>query len=223
MSSRRSTEFLKDVAAGKLSAFTWVTPRLLRFRPPRLRRRRGPSWVASVVNAVGKSKFWDSTVIFVQWDDWGGLDDPVAPPFKDYDGLGFRVPLIVISPYAKKNFVSHKQYETASVLRFAEDLFGLASLSAADKRARSPAKTALILLRSHVSSCRSKRRKRRAVLHQSAPSDELSPCWSKGDYRGVGEGRSGLIVTDDSRLRGLGATAARAGSSTRPAYRRRFS
>ena len=74
---------------------------------------------------MGESKFWDSTAIFVQWDDWGGLYDPVPPPFKDYDGLGFRVPLLAISPYAKQNYVSHVQYETASVLRFAEDLFGL--------------------------------------------------------------------------------------------------
>jgi phospholipase C len=88
---------------------------------------------------VGTSKFWDSTAIFVQWDDWGGLYDHVAPPFKDYDGLGFRVPLLVISPYAKQNHVSHKQYETASVLRFAEDLFGLNRLAAADARALSPA------------------------------------------------------------------------------------
>jgi phospholipase C len=93
-----------------------------------------------LVNAVGKSKFWDSTAIFVQWDDWGGLYDHVPPPFKDYDGLGFRVPLLVISPYAKKDYVSHVQYETASVLRFAEDLYGLDQLSAADKRAASPAK-----------------------------------------------------------------------------------
>ena len=61
------------------------------------------------------------------WDDWGGLYDPVPPPFDDYDGLGFRVPLLVISPYAKQNYVSHVQYETASILRFAEDLFGLPS------------------------------------------------------------------------------------------------
>jgi phospholipase C len=92
------------------------------------------------VNAVGESKFWDSTAVFVQWDDWGGLYDPVPPPFKDYDGLGFRVPLIVISPYAKKNYVSHTQYETASVLRFAEDLFGLPRLADADRRAASPAR-----------------------------------------------------------------------------------
>ena len=99
----------------------------------------GPSWVAALVNAIGESKFWDSTAIFVQWDDWGSLYDPVPPPLADYDGLGFRVPLLVISPYAKHGYVSHKRYETASVLRFAEDLWGLAQLAAADRRANSPA------------------------------------------------------------------------------------
>ena len=88
---------------------------------------------------MGKSQFWDSTAIFVQWDDWGGYYDHVAPPFVDYDGLGFRVPLLVISPYAKKDYVSHTQFETASVLRFAEDLFGLPQMAAADARATSPA------------------------------------------------------------------------------------
>ncbi len=68
-----------------------------------------------------------------------GCTIAVPPPFKNYDGLGFRVPLIVISPYAKKNYVSHIQYETASVLKFAENLFGLPALSAADGRAKSPA------------------------------------------------------------------------------------
>ena len=95
----------------------------------------GPSWVAALVNTVGKSRYWNSTAIFVQWDDWGGLYDHVPPPFEDYDGLGFRVPLLVISPYAKPNYVSHVQYETASVLHFAEDLFGLGRLAAADRRA----------------------------------------------------------------------------------------
>jgi phospholipase C len=132
-------KFLTDVAAGKLANFTWITPTCPDSDHLACGGGFGPSWVASVVNAVGKSKFWNTTAIFVQWDDWGGLYDPVPPPFKDYDGLGFRVPLIVISPYAKKNYVSHVQYETASVLRFAEDLFGLDQLSAADKRAKSPA------------------------------------------------------------------------------------
>ncbi|MFZ0030622.1 MAG: alkaline phosphatase family protein, partial [Candidatus Cybelea sp.] len=96
--------------------------------------------VAALVNTVGKSEFWNSTAIFVQWDDWGGLYDHVAPPHLDRDSLGFRVPLIIISPYARQGRVSHVQYETASVLRFAEDLWGMSQLGAADKRANSPAK-----------------------------------------------------------------------------------
>jgi phospholipase C len=132
-------KFLTDVPAGNLASFTWITPICANSDHTNCGGGFGPSWVAALVNTIGESKFWSSTVIFVQWDDWGGLYDPVAPPFEDYDGLGFRVPLLVISPYAKKNHVSHVQYETASVLRFAEDLFGLGQLAAADKRATSPA------------------------------------------------------------------------------------
>jgi phospholipase C len=133
------SRFLTDVRAGKLANFTWITPECFDSDHVNCGGGDGPSWVAALVNTIGKSKFWDSTVIFVQWDDWGGLYDHVPPPFENYDGLGFRVPLLVISPYAKHDHVSHVQYETASVLRFAEDLFGLGRLAAADRRANSPA------------------------------------------------------------------------------------
>jgi phospholipase C len=133
-------KFITDVRAGKLANFTWITPVCDDSDHVNCPGGYGPSWVAALVNTVGKSKFWDSTAIFVMWDDWGGLYDHVPPPFKDYDGLGFRVPLLVISPYAKKDFVAHTEYETASVLRFAEDLYGLGQLAPADKRANSPAK-----------------------------------------------------------------------------------
>jgi phospholipase C len=132
-------KFITDVRAGKLANFTWITPICHDSDHVNCGGGYGPSWVSALVNTVGKSKFWNSTVIFVQWDDWGGLYDHVPPPFKDYDGLGFRVPLLVISPYAKHDHVSHVQYETTSVLRFAEDLFGLGQLAAADKRATNPA------------------------------------------------------------------------------------
>jgi phospholipase C len=130
---------LTDVSRGKLASFTWITPMCVDSDHPNCGGHDGPSWVAALVNAVGESKFWNTTAIFVQWDDWGGLYDHVKPPFEDYDGLGFRVPLLVISPYAKRDYVSKVQYETASVLRFAEDLFGLHQLAAADARATSPA------------------------------------------------------------------------------------
>jgi phospholipase C len=131
--------FLKDIAAGRLSNFTWITPVCEDSDHVDCGGGFGPAWVSALVNAIGESKFWDSTAIFIQWDDWGGLYDHVPPPYKGYDGLGFRVPLIVLSPYAKHDYVSHTQYETASVLRFAEDLYGMGQLAAADRRAASPA------------------------------------------------------------------------------------
>ncbi|MGB8909015.1 MAG: alkaline phosphatase family protein [Candidatus Cybelea sp.] len=132
-------KFITDVRAGKLANFTWITPVCSDSDHVNCGGGFGPSWVAALVNTVGESKFWNSTAIFVIWDDWGGLYDHVPPPYEDYDGLGFRVPLLVISPYAHHGRVSHVQYETASVLRFAEDLWGLGRLAAADARANSPA------------------------------------------------------------------------------------
>ncbi len=133
-------KFITDVRAGELANFTWIMPVCHDSDHVNCAGGYGPSWVTAVVNTVGKSPFWNSTAIFVTWDDWGGLYDHVAPPYLDRDGLGFRVPLLVISPYAKHGVVSHKQFETASVLRFAEDLWGLNQMAAADRRATSPAK-----------------------------------------------------------------------------------
>ncbi|MGB8909023.1 MAG: alkaline phosphatase family protein [Candidatus Cybelea sp.] len=129
------SRFLKDVAKGKLANVTWITPTFETSDQPGIKNAHGPAWVASVVNAIGESKFWNSCAIFLFWDDWGGMFDPVNPVFEDYDGLGFRVPLIIISPYAEQGSVTHVQYETASVLRFMEDNFGLAPLAKADARA----------------------------------------------------------------------------------------
>jgi len=132
-------QFITDVGKGTLANMTWITPTCEESDHVNCGGGYGPSWVTSLVNAVGQSKFWDSTVIFVMWDDWGGLYDHVPPPHKDYDGNGFRVPLLVISPYAKQDYVSHVEYETGSVLHFAEDVFGLGRLAKADARANSPA------------------------------------------------------------------------------------
>ncbi len=160
------------MGAGKLSNFTWITPLCKNSDHTNCGGGLGPSWVTSIVDAVGKSKFWNSTAIFVQWDDWGGLYDHVPPPFKDYDGLGFRVPLLVISPYAKQNYVSHVQYETASVLRFAEDLFGLGRLAAADRRAASP-----------VGDCFDFSQKPRRFVPIHAPKDSSFFLSQTPDYR----------------------------------------
>ncbi len=132
------TGFFKDVNGGALPSVSWVTPLCKNSDHAGCDTNQGPHWVASLVNAVGKSKYWDSTAIFVMWDDYGGWYDHVPPPFVDYDGLGVRVPLIVISAYAKQNYVSHVQYENGSILKFVEDQFGLPRLAASDTRANSP-------------------------------------------------------------------------------------
>jgi phospholipase C len=132
-------KFLTDVKGGTLSNVTWITPTCEESDHTQCGGGFGPSWVSSIVNAVGESKYWNSTAIFVFWDDWGGLYDHVPPPFVGFDGLGFRTSLLVISPYAKQNYLSKQLYEHGSLLRFVEDLWGLPQLSAADKRATSPA------------------------------------------------------------------------------------
>ena len=91
------------------------------------------------------------------WDDWGGWFDPVPPVYEDYDGLGFRVPLIVVSPYAKHGYVTHVQYETASVLRFIEDNFGLPPLAASGRSRERPGRTTRGLRLSRSIRARSKR------------------------------------------------------------------
>jgi phospholipase C len=132
------TRILHDVKKGDLAGVTWVIPSLLLSDHAGSDSDRGPSWVASVVNAIGESKFWSSTAIFVVWDDWGGWYDGVSPPALDYDGLGMRVPLLCISPYAKTGYVDHSQYEFGSLLKFVEQRFDLPSLGRTDARAASP-------------------------------------------------------------------------------------
>ena len=129
------SRFLSDVRAGKLAAVSFVTPTAANSDHAQITERTGPSWVASVVNAVGTSRYWKSTAIFVTWDDWGGWYDHVAPTHYDSYSLGFRVPLIVMSPYTPAGYVSHQQHEFGSVLKFLERNFGLDSLNTTDLRA----------------------------------------------------------------------------------------
>ena len=128
------TKILTDLPK-QLAAMTWITPTGKDSDHPNSDSDTGPSWVANIVNAVGESPYWKSTAIVVLWDDWGGWYDHVTPPQLDYLGLSFRVPMLIISPYAKKNYVSHTQYEFGSVLKFAENVFDLPSLGFTDKRA----------------------------------------------------------------------------------------
>ena len=140
------TRVINDAVIGDLPSIVWVVPTMQNSDHPFPRAttkkdvgvkagsQYGPDWVASIVNAIGHGPFWSSTAIFVVWDDWGGWYDHVAPPRLDRMGLGPRVPLIVISPYAKRHYVSHVQHEFGSLLKFAEEAFDLPSLHTTDER-----------------------------------------------------------------------------------------
>lgn len=130
-----NTKIFTDIKGGKLPSVAWITPDAINSDHPQEKSDTGPSWVAQIVNAVGKSKYWKTSAIVVLWDDWGGYYDHVSPPFyDDQGGLGFRFPMIIISPYVQTH-VEHTQYETASVLRFIEDNWALGTLSQEDARA----------------------------------------------------------------------------------------
>ncbi len=125
------TRILTDIADGKLAQVTWIVPTFNNSDHPGS-PAQGPDWVASIVNQIGKSQYWDSTAIFLAWDDWGGWYDHVPPPQVDNMGLGFRVPLLVISPYARHGYVSHVVHEPSGILRYMEEIFNLPSLGTRD-------------------------------------------------------------------------------------------
>ena len=131
------TAILSDISAGSLAAVTWVIPSEPDSDHPAEKVDHGPAWVSSVVNAIGESPFWDSTAIVVVWDDWGGLYDNFPPQQYPFGELGFRVPALIISPYAKAGHISTTTYEFGSILRYIEENWNLGSLGTSDARANS--------------------------------------------------------------------------------------
>ncbi len=135
-------QVLEDIANGQLTQVSWVIPDGAHSDHAESNDGSGPSWVASIVNAVGNSPYWASTAIIITWDDWGGWYDHVAPTVIN-DGVswgsgyvyGFRVPLVVVSPYAKAAHISHTTHDFGSILKFIETTFNLPSLGYADASA----------------------------------------------------------------------------------------
>lgn len=126
---------VQDIEAGALPPVTWITPRFELSEHPEFSFCHGENWSTRVINAIKASPIWDSTAIFLTWDDYGGFYDHISPPDVDRLGFGFRVPMIVISPYAKQGRVSSELGEFSSVLRFIEDNWGLAQLTHRDRKA----------------------------------------------------------------------------------------
>lgn len=128
-------QFKHDAASGTLPTVSWiVTPAWASEHPP-ASVCTGENWTVQMLNTLMRGPDWSSTAVFLTWDDFGGFYDHVAPEQVDSLGLGFRVPLLVISPYAKKGFIDHTPYEFSSMLRFSEDILGLAPLTKRDEGA----------------------------------------------------------------------------------------
>jgi phospholipase C len=132
------TQFFNDVSNGNLRQISWITPTCENSDHAGCGSNTGPAWVASLVNAIGESQYWKNTAIFIMWDDYGGWYDPEPPAYADYDGLGMRIPMLIVSAYAKKGKVDHTHYEHGTILKFVEQLFNLPPMAAADARANPP-------------------------------------------------------------------------------------
>ena len=140
-------QFLEDAAGGSLPAVSWLIPPFEASEHPTVGRFAGTSrsvsvcegenWTVEQINAIMRGPAWPSTAIVLTWDDFGGFYDHVSPPAADQYGYGPRVPLLVISPYAKEGIVSHTVYEFASVLQMIENRFNLKPLGTRDAVANS--------------------------------------------------------------------------------------
>jgi phospholipase C len=127
--------FIQDAESGNLPAVSWVTPDGLHSEHPPRSSCLGENWTVDMVNAVMHGPDWNSTLIIIVWDDFGGMYDHLPPPLNDQFGLGIRVPMILISPFAKAGTVSHTQYEFSSLLKLVEERFNLPALTARDRDA----------------------------------------------------------------------------------------
>jgi phospholipase C len=115
--------YFAEAKKGTLPSVMWVTPSQADSEHPPGSVHQGQAYVTAVINAAMKSPDWDSTAIFLQWDDWGGFYDNVVPPPVDQNGYGLRVPAMVISPYAKTGYIDHETLSSDAYLKFIEDDF----------------------------------------------------------------------------------------------------
>jgi phospholipase C len=133
------SEFMDDAANGTLPDVSWVLPNLKASEhPAHGSLQPGQTHVTKLVNAVGEGPEWDTSAIFITWDDWGGFYDHVKPPNIDKNGYGLRVPGLLISPYAKEGAVDHQLLSFDAYLKFIEDRFLSGGRLPGDRRDRRP-------------------------------------------------------------------------------------
>jgi phospholipase C len=134
--SSSSASFVEDLKAGNIPQVSWIIGAPGGDEHPPANVQLGENSVANdIINSIGASPVWESAVIFVTWDDFGGFYDHVNPPQVDHFGYGFRVPCLVVSPFSKKGFVDSTTNDHASILKFVENRFGLSALSTRDQAA----------------------------------------------------------------------------------------
>jgi phospholipase C len=117
------SQFYIDAKHGDLPSVAWIVPDQLVSEHPPAKISNGEVYVTELINAIMRSPQWDSTAIFVSWDDWGGFYDHVVPPKIDENGYGIRVPGLVISPYAKQGYIDHQLLSHDAYLKFIEAVF----------------------------------------------------------------------------------------------------
>jgi phospholipase C len=133
-----ASQFANDVVGGTLSQVSWIIGAAGGDEHPPKNIQTGEASVADgIVNLLGKSPYWGSLAVFATYDDYGGFYDHVAPPQVDQFGYGFRVPCLVISPFAKAGFIDSVVNDHTSILRFIEERYGLSALSTRDAAANS--------------------------------------------------------------------------------------
>jgi phospholipase C len=128
-------EVAEHIRQDRLPPVTWITPRFELSEHPEYSFCHGENWTTEVVDAIMRSPMWQDTAIFITWDDYGGFYDHKPPPQVDDFGFGIRVPMLVISPYARSGYVDSHLGEFSSVLRFIEDNWGLSQLTHRDRDA----------------------------------------------------------------------------------------
>jgi phospholipase C len=117
------SNYFQAAKAGALPAVSWIAPSGPDSEHPPSLVSRGQAWVTGLVNAAMQGPEWNSTAIFLAWDDWGGFYDHVQPPAVDENGYGLRVPALVISPYARQGFIDHQTLSFDAYVKFIEDDF----------------------------------------------------------------------------------------------------
>jgi phospholipase C len=128
--------FLADLEAGTLPTVSWLIPDVeFSEHPAAGSMCDGENWTVQVLNALMRSPEWRHTAVVITWDDFGGFYDHVRPPHVDLFGFGPRVPMLLISPWARRGYIAHDTLEFSSVLKMIETIWDLEPLTDRDRNA----------------------------------------------------------------------------------------